>query len=346
MGLQTKTAGPTRSGAVTAARSKGKGVQNFRPLESPGRPSAVEWKALHLPRAGAGDAVRAERQARGARFLANLGPIRLVQLTCEAGSVHQTTGALSPSSRQYALLLQARGAGHLVHYGHQESLSEGDLLLCDLAAPRSYHAGERAELVMLHVPSDILEEHLPSPEPFCGLRLGAAQGLTHPVTSLVLSLCTRLDHGLAVDFQDRVARHLLDMIATCYAIAFDSLTTGSSILNGRYARIKLLIEQNLRDPDLSPSSIADQIKVSSRYLRMIFATGRETASAYILRRRLEECARQLSDPRWRGHSTTKIAFAWGFNSAPHFTRSFRGRYGVSPRHYRQLHQERDVLKES
>ena len=241
---------------------------------------------------------------------------------------------------RYAFLLQARGTGQLAHYGHQELLREGDLLLCDLAAPRSYHARERAQLVILHVPADILEEHLPSPEPYCGLRLGTAQGLTHPVTSLVLSLCTRLDEGLAVDFQDRVARHLLDMIATCYAIAFDSLTiASSSILNGRHARIKLLIEQNLRDPDLSPSSIAEQVNVSSRYLRMIFATGSETASAYILRRRLEECARQLSDPRWRGHSTTKIAFAWGFNSAPHFTRSFRGRFGVSPRHYRQLHQE-------
>jgi AraC-like DNA-binding protein len=312
-------------------------VQNFTPLQARGRPRAVEWQALHT-------VAPAERQAwEDNPCLTNLGPIRLVKIGCGRDSVHQTTGAMSPSSRQYAFLLQARGSGQLVHYGHQELLREGDLLLCDLAAPRSYHVEERAEIVMLHVPADILEEHLPAPEPFCGLRLGAAQGLTHPVTSLVLNLCTRLDAGLAVDFQERVARNLLDMIATCYSIAFDSRTmASSSVVNGRYARVKLLIEQNLRDPDLSPSSIAGQIKVSSRYLRMIFATGRETASAYILRRRLEECARQLSDPRWRGHSTTKIAFAWGFNSAPHFTRSFRGRYGVSPRSYRQLHQGPDL----
>ena len=146
----------------------------------------------------------------------------------------------------------------------------------------------------------------------------------------------RLDEGMGVDFQHRVAHQLLDLIATCYAITFDSLTmTSSSVVNGRHTKIKQLIEQNLRDPDLSPSSIAEQAKVSSRYLRMIFASRSETASAYILRRRLEECARQMSDPRWRGHSTTKIAFAWGFNSASHFTHSFRGRYGVSPRHYRK-----------
>jgi AraC-like DNA-binding protein len=68
---------------------------------------------------------------------------------------------------------------------------------------------------------------------------------------------------------------------------------------------------------------------------MIFATSKETVSAYVLRRRLEECARQMADPRWRGHSISEIAFAWGFNSASHFTRCFRERYGQSPRDYRR-----------
>jgi AraC family transcriptional regulator, positive regulator of tynA and feaB len=308
---------------------KGEYVQNLGLQQLPGRPGPVDWNRLQC----------SVDTAPSDACLANLGPIRLVRISCGRDSIQQTTGAMSPAAPQYAFVLQARGTGQLLHYGHQETLHEGDLLLCDLTAPRCYQTAQRAELVMLHVPADILTEHLPSPELFCGLRLGAAQGLAHPVTALVLSLCTRLDTGLAVDFQDRVARHLLDMIATCYAIAFDSLSmASSSILNGRHARIKLLIEQNLRDPELSPSSIAEQVKVSSRYLRMIFAAGSETASAYILRRRLEECARQLSDPRWRGHSTTKIAFAWGFNSAPHFTRSFHGRFGVSPRRFRQLHQ--------
>jgi hypothetical protein len=74
--------------------------------------------------------------------------------------------------------------------------------------------------------------------------------------------------------------------------------------------------------------------MSPRYLRAIFATSNETVSAYILRRRLEECARELADPRARAGSITEIAFGWGFNSAPHFTRSFRERYGMSPRQYR------------
>jgi AraC-like DNA-binding protein len=61
----------------------------------------------------------------------------------------------------------------------------------------------------------------------------------------------------------------------------------------------------------------------------------EKVSSYILRRRLEECARQMCNPAWNGHTLIEIAFSWGFNSAAHFTRCFRDRYGVAPRDYRR-----------
>jgi AraC-like DNA-binding protein len=180
----------------------------------------------------------------------------------------------------------------------------------------------------------MLKERLPSPEQFCGRHVASTEGLVCTVAAVMSGLCMQLERGLSPYFQHSIARHVLDLLATTYSIAFDSLTTASSVVSARHAKVKLYIEQHLRDPELSPCAIARGLKLSSRYLRMIFATGSETVSAYILRRRLEECARQMSDPRWRGRSIAEIAFGWGFNSAPHFTRSFRERFGVSPRHYR------------
>ena len=57
---------------------------------------------------------------------------------------------------------------------------------------------------------------------------------------------------------------------------------------------------------------------------------------YILRRRLEECARALSSPTQRKRTITSIAFDHGFSSATHFGRVFRSRYEVTPRDYRQM----------
>ncbi len=57
--------------------------------------------------------------------------------------------------------------------------------------------------------------------------------------------------------------------------------------------------------------------------------------SYLVRRRVEECAHRMRDPAWSGETLMKIALSCGFNSAAHFTRSFRNHFGVSPREYRR-----------
>ena len=270
--------------------------------------------------------------------LTQLGPIRIVRMGFGGGSIQRTVRHVGrPSQRQYTLLLQVRGRATLEHYGEQCLLREGDLALCDSAAPHVYRLVERAELLMLRIDADLLKAHLPSPEIYCGQRLAAQCGVTHAVTSLIRSLCEQLESGNKPGFPDRIARNLLDMVATAYAIAFSLPERDAPpAQTSSYAKVRLFIEQHLRDPSLSPSSVARDLKLSSRYVRMMFAANKDSASAYILRRRLEECERQLGDPAWRDRSIMEIAFAWGFNSAPHFARSFRDRFGDSPRGYRRL----------
>ena len=310
-------------------------------LEMPIRSQSAHWNALHADDV---DSIEV-RDSRASNFVtAELGSIAVARFRhgtslLDRDWLRDVAGAEQSHRRSYVLLLQARGISTLAHYGHTAILREGDVILCNNAAPMSFDPKDSSEVVTLRIPSELLKEHLPSPDLFCGKLLQASDGLTGAITSLTLSLCSKLQSGLPQEFQNRVASHLLDLIATSYAMAFESITSSSSVVDGLYAKVKLYIEQHLRDPELSPCTIAEKLKLSSRYLRMVFATGEETASAYILRRRLEECARQIADPSWRGHSITQIAFAWGFNSAPHFSRSFRARYSMSPRHYRRAELE-------
>src|SRR5690606_39983557 len=95
------------------------------------------------------------------------------------------------------------------------------------------------------------------------------------------------------------------------------------------------IDGHLHDPSMSVESVADSMQVSPRDLRALFAPTGEKVSSYMLRRRLEECARRMRDPAWSGTTLMQIALSRGFNSAAHFTRSFREQYGVSPREYRR-----------
>jgi len=265
-----------------------------------------------------------------------LGGIQLIALASDAARIERRATHIGvPRARWFSFLLVDQGTVRILHHGRDIALAAGDMALCDSNAPYAFDLDASARVFMVRVPDYVMRKYLPSPETFCGLRLSAGQGLSAAASVMLQSLCQSADMAIAAEFHDRVAQHVLELLATCFAMTFDSMIGRSSVISSHHVKVKLFIEQNLRDPELSPSGIARKLSLSSRYLRMIFAVGEETVSAYILRRRLEECARQMADPRWRGHSITEIAFGWGFNSAPHFTRSFRNRFATSPREYRR-----------
>jgi AraC-like DNA-binding protein len=90
------------------------------------------------------------------------------------------------------------------------------------------------------------------------------------------------------------------------------------------------IDANLGDPALSPRGIAGALGVSLRYLHGVFE-GSESVGATILMRRLDRCRTVIVDPAERHRSISEIAYHWGFNDAAHFSRTFKARFGVSPR---------------
>jgi AraC family transcriptional activator of tynA and feaB len=103
----------------------------------------------------------------------------------------------------------------------------------------------------------------------------------------------------------------------------------------RREQIHSYIELHLHDPSLTPSSVAAAVHLSSRRIHQLFEADAETVGAYILRRRLEECARAMADVSQCSRTITEIAFLHGFNNASHFGRVFRERYNSTPRDYRR-----------
>jgi AraC-like DNA-binding protein len=75
--------------------------------------------------------------------------------------------------------------------------------------------------------------------------------------------------------------------------------------------------------------------MTARYLHHLFSDRDETVARYILRRRLEACARALQSGAQRGRTVTAIAFDYGFNSPTHFGRVFRAKFQMTPREFRR-----------
>ena len=124
-------------------------------------------------------------------------------------------------------------------------------------------------------------------------------------------------------------------MASAYAGITATAPEGSSIAIARREQIRSYIEAHLHDPALTPGSVAAAVHLSPRRLHQLFEADGETVGAYILRRRLEECARAMGDASQRSRTVTEIAFLHGFNNASHFGRVFRERYQATPSDYRR-----------
>ncbi len=269
--------------------------------------------------------------------IGQLGPVKLARLSLDRCSVERKQSHIQPNApRLFNFLLQAEGASTFYHNGRESELEPGDFVLCDTGLPHYFLTDTQSVTVMVRVPGEILRTYLPTPEQFCGRRLGRAMGVTGAAAAMARELssgCGEIEPG----YEDRVARYLLEMISMSYTMGVETVEEASAIAWQRRKDVIQYIEDNLRSPDLSPASIAAGLKISPRYLRTVFAPGGEKMSAYILRRRLEECSRQMANPAWAAHTLTEIAFSWGFNSAAHFTRTFHEKFGMAPREYRRLH---------
>jgi len=265
-----------------------------------------------------------------------LGRMELLSMHCGTVSIRRDAGDVrTRSNRMMTFIHQVRGRSAFRHYGHEIMLEAGDFTLCNNSTPYDLRLEGPNDLIMVRVPGAMIQDNFPSPDMLCGRRLARHEGLASMAAAMARDLAAREPGQLPPEAAERAGRHLLDVLTSAYRPLFEDQNAGSAVMSTRFWNVRLFIEDHLRDPALSPSFIARRMRLSDRYLRMIFAINDESPSAYILRRRLEECAAQLRDPRWRQHSITSIAFSWGFNSAPHFARRFRAHFFCSPRDYRQ-----------
>ncbi|WP_143591346.1 helix-turn-helix domain-containing protein [Thermoactinospora rubra] len=99
-------------------------------------------------------------------------------------------------------------------------------------------------------------------------------------------------------------------------------------------RIRAYVEENLKDPALSPRTIANAHHVSLRYLHRLFEDQPTTLAGLIRTRRLERCRLDLADPVLAEVPVHAIGSRWGFTDPARFSTAFRQAYGLPPGAYR------------
>ncbi len=301
--------------------------------------TAAPWRDVAPRPLDRGDLVPSASPDNG---VATLGPIGITRCCGEAtltldGPDAKGRGGVSC----YTVLLQQGGVTRLDHYGLASVLGEGDLVLVNNAAPHGIALSADSDLIALHVPLRLLRTYLPSPEQFCGRPLRRGEGISESAAELILGICAQMEQGLPDEFRHRIARNLLDLLATAFSLVLEGTFAGSPVICDRNARVRLYIEQNLRDPEPCPATIAASLRLSPRYLR-----------AHLRREQGDGLGLYIAPPD-RG-VRTRIArsapaaslhhrhcLRLGLHtSGPHFGTQFRVHFAMSPRDYRRMGLER------
>lgn len=268
----------------------------------------------------------------------NFGRLRMAKATSRAATVRRLKPQTARGDdHRYFLHVQTGGKLLIKQDRHEAMLERGDLVLSDATLPYTLTYDDECSTLVLIVTDKELRRHLPTPEEMIGVKLSGRKGLSCTTALMLNSIWDQAEDGFPPDVGSRIADSILDVFATSSMEVKGMAVAEPAIVGARRVQIKRYIESNLRNPELTVRSVAAAFGISPRYLHILFTHENETVSSYILRRRLEECSKQLADALWRRRTITEIAFGWGFNNATHFARVFRNRYGTSPRDYRNSH---------
>lgn len=261
-----------------------------------------------------------------------LGSLQLSEVIANKQLVQRSRRRLARSDEDYFLVsLQLAGRGVVRQDDRTAIIDPGDFALYD--ATRTYTLDFQKDFrqLVLRAPRSLLTERLDFPERCTATRIAGSTGMGRVASELLRAVAREAPKLLPHEIE-RMSHTLIDVFAAAFghSLVGQPLSVTSHCA-AQLVRIKMFIEDHLRDPELSLEKIAVAHGISTRYLSKLFESTDSSVARLIWERRLERIARDLRDPDLAAHSVSRIAFSWGYNNMSHFSRAFKARFGVSPR---------------
>jgi AraC family transcriptional regulator, positive regulator of tynA and feaB len=244
--------------------------------------------------------------------------------------IHDCLAGLYDDSERRLFLLMPNQPRYVDAAGVRFVQQAGECMFTDSAVDHAAAYKSAHSAICLSIPFGTLRHYLPEPERLVGIRFANNGALSRLASMLLLSIWSSAEEGMAASDGLRGAHALLGVVARCAPARPDS----AACARVSCAQVKQLINAEIRNPALCVQFVAQRIGVTTRYLQVLFSAEGECVSHYIRRERLLGCLLDLRDADFDNQSITEIAFSWGFNSAAHFSSSFKREFGLNPRDYR------------
>ncbi len=248
--------------------------------------------------------------------------------------VRRTRAQIARSSEQcYFLNIQLASECVIEQRDHSVRLAPGQVALFPSdEAFRIFHPPDAdMSVASFWLPRGLVEEALPggAPPPIC--RVSDHPFLGPPIAAAARTL-NRGARTLDADEGGLLLESLVRLVAKA-SVRCGGSDPGSA-RPAMLAAVLEHVESRLDDPALSVGSVAARFGVSLRYLHKLFEPTGESFCRYLLRRRLEQAASELTAPEQARTPIAEIAFRNGFSDLSWFNRRFKAQFGATPRDVR------------
>lgn len=157
------------------------------------------------------------------------------------------------------------------------------------------------------------------------------EGYDRADTEPLSSMQDRITYGSLMDMKDMLASYIGKC---CRVVRENSEETKADAV---VKQMKLIIENDLQNPDLDLEWVAAKVHFSSSHVRQIFKqhTG-ECFGEYLIRKRMEKAGKLLEKT---GLKVQEIADECGYENQRYFASSFKKFYGCTPTEFKKAVEE-------
>lgn len=306
--------------------------QLFHTSPLSGRDRQERWK-LHNSQLFPGLSFRGHGSGLASADDWNAGDVSLIRYRCYPHDVVQAA-----PQRCLKLFIPNR-TGTTYSDGHSRvTVSPGDLVIYDMNAPYAITNACDVDHLLVHLPQSLVHPQ-GRQEGALGKRsfyhFGRDSGLGRLLADFITSTFSIIEQLNETELQvagetiSRLLRSTLDDVT-------ERSGASSSSLQYIYTRAVRIIDESLRDHELTVDELVRKLNCCRRSLYASFEGSGLTPKEMILSKRLEGVRHDLRKHDLRGRTILEIIGAWGFEEQKSFCRIFKTRYGITAGAYRNM----------
>lgn len=213
-------------------------------------------------------------------------------------------------------------------------LSAGDACVVPLDEPASVLSGAGFTAIGMSISATALRQRGIVGTPQMCARLpdrGGALALLRGYLGTVERLASK--SKLPALAQD----HILDLISiACTSTAEIGESISDAATSARFEHARSVLEARFSDPDLELAEVASALRISPRYLQLVFERMGTSFTRTLTEIRLKHAEELLTQTPATRRAISAIASASGFSDLSHFYRVFKSRYGAAPGELRTM----------